>query len=287
MPKANGSSQSEEYLLFLLDYLACPVEHSSPLNVMRDAGGRIVAVRTLAGEYPVVNNIPCMVPDLLKGAGREVTLWQKHQDRMWQEYQDGEEGVFSMDNEVTRYAGEIIALAGEGLFLDIGCGALPLPSYMEASAGHGKWIGIDPFFGDVNRRFPFVQGQGECLPFRDQVFDGVLYASTIYHHMAPRQSLEHSHRVLKAQGQLYIWYEPPKWKVRYAFWKVQRALGWNCHYTRDYPWGFTHRALHSLLEGAGFTLERTVLLCERCSAYQKTCKEANQFLAIARRAGPS
>jgi SAM-dependent methyltransferase len=279
-----ASSQSEDSLQFLLQYLACPIDPDHPLVAVWDAAGQVVALRAGEREYPVVNNIPCMLPDLSGGFAPGVAPWQKHQDEKWQDYQAGEEGVFSSDNSVTRYAGEIIDQQGDGLFLDVGCGALPLPIYMAASTGHIAWVGIDPFFGDAARHFPFVQAIGESLPFRPAVFDGVLYASTIFHQLDPRRSLEGTRRVLKPQGRLYIWHEPPKDRLRYVVWRVQRALGWPRRYNRLYQWAFTRQSLGSLLRQPGFTLEREVLLCTRCSSYGK-CKEPGEFLMVARPEG--
>ncbi len=162
-------SQSEEYLEVLLPYLACPIDPTVPLTAVRDDAGRVVALRSPNGEYPLRDNVPCLIPGQGASTSRETALWQKHQDEMWQDYQNDEEGVFSPQNEVTDYLGEIVDQQGTGTFLDLGCGALPLPSYMAASRGHVQWIGIDPFFGDAPRQFPFAQAVGEYLPFRPAV----------------------------------------------------------------------------------------------------------------------
>jgi SAM-dependent methyltransferase len=275
------SPQPEAFLEILLQYLACPVDAAGPLATVRDDARQVVALRSSWGEYPVVNNVPCMIPGHVQGLGRNVALWQKHQDEMWRDFEEGEEDVFSGKNETTDYIGEIIDQREDGLFLDVGCGALPLPPYMAASSGHVHWIGIDPFLGDAVREFPFAQALGEYLPFRPNVFDGVLYASTIYHQMEPRQSLERTRRALRPHGRLYIWYEPPRSKLRYIFWKTRRALGWPCRYSRFHHWAFTHGSLRSLLQRTGFTVEEVILLCARCPAYGK-CKAPGEFLAIAR-----
>ncbi len=275
------SSQSESFLETLQQYMAGPLDGASPLVAVRDDAGQVVALRSPREEYPVVNNVPCMIPSQAPGFAREVALWQKHQDEMWQDFEAKEKGVLSSRNETTEYIGEIIDQRGDGLFLDVGCGALPLPPYMAASVGHVRWMGIDPFFGDAVREFPFAQALGEYLPFRPGVFDGVLYASTIYHQVDPQQSLRRTRRVLKPDGRLYIWYEPPKSKLRYLLWRARRTLGWPCRYSRFHYGAFTHRSLHALLERTGFAVEEVVLLCTRCPDYGK-CRAAGEFLAIAR-----
>jgi SAM-dependent methyltransferase len=159
---------------------------------------------------------------------------------------------------------------------------LPLPGYMAASSSQIRWIGIDPFFGDAARHFPFAQALGEYLPFRAGVFDGVLYASTIYHQMDPERSLERTRSVIKPDGRLYIWYEPQRIDGRYIIWRTRQALGWLCSYSRSHRWAFTRKSLRSLLVRAGWAVEEEVLLCVRCPEYA-TCRDPAAFLVIARR----
>lgn len=281
MSDAEFLMQVPEYLAELLPYLACPVD-ASPLTPVRDEGRRVVALQSASSEYPVSGNVPCLIPNLDPGSDRSQALWLGRQDQMWQNYLDGDRGVFSNDDEVTEYLGEILLRTGRGLFLDVGCGALPLPPYMSASDDQIRWIGIDPFLGDTARQFPFVQAMGEYLPFGDGIFDGALYASTIYHQQDPRRSLEQAWRAVKPGGQLYVWYEPPRLDARYLFWKARQALGWPCPYNRSYRWAFTQRSLHSLLARTGWSVEDEILLCTRCPEYPE-CPATGEFLVIARR----
>src|ERR1700751_5612594 len=62
----------------------------------------------------------------------------------------------------------------QGLILDIGCGPQALPSYAEGAAE--GFVGIDPLRGEQPRPFAFAQAIAEYLPFRDGLFDRVLYA---------------------------------------------------------------------------------------------------------------
>ena len=280
MADEDEPGQSLDYLEALLEYLACPIDASS-LTAIRDPDGQVVALRSSNGTYPVVNNVPCMIPELAGGADRSLALWQKRQEQMWQDHLDGDEGVFSQDNEITDYVGEIVAQAGEGLFLDVGCGALPYPGYMAAPGSRLRWVGIDPFFGDTPRRFPFAQAQAEHLPFRDQVFDGALYASTIYHLKDPLHALERARSVVRSGGKIYIWYEPCRIDRRYIVWKVQGILGWPATYS-NYRWAFTRRSMGSMLERTGWMVEEDILLCARCPEFS-TCPEPGEVLIVARR----
>lgn len=273
--------QPAAYLATLLEVLACPIDPASPLTPIHGSGGEVVALRSQNGEYPVVDNVPHMIPTLLAGPDRDLTLWQEHQQQRWQEYQEGKRSFFSEGDEMTQYIGEIIAHTGRGLFLDIGCGVLPTPGYMAASGSDVNWIGIDPLRGDVARHFPFAQAVGEYLPFRDHTFDGVLYASTIYHQVDPRQSLACARRVIGPRGKLYVWYESDRIDRRYITWKIRQMLGWPCHYSKLARWAFTRNALRSLLKRTGFAVEEEVPLCVKCPDYA-TCRTPTHFLVIAR-----
>ena len=273
--------QSTAYLEALLEVLACPIDPASPLTPIRGPSGQMVALRSQNGEYPVVNNVPCMIPALLARPDRNLTLWQEHQQQRWQDYQEGKRSFFSEGDEKTQYIGEIIAHSGGGLFLDVGCGVLPSPGYMAASGGDATWIGIDPLLGDATRRFPFAQAVGEYLPFRDHTFDGVLYASTIYHQTDPRRSLERAHRVISPRGKLYVWCDSDRIDRRYIVWRIRQMLGWPCHYSKLARWAFTRRSLRSVLKQTGFVVEEEVLLCVKCPDYA-TCRKPTHFLVIAR-----
>lgn len=279
MEGKNGGGQPPEYLEALLEYLACPID-GSPLTTLRGAGGQVVALRSQNGVYPVVSNVPCMIPDLTGRADRDLALWQERQEQMWHDYQDGDDGVFSGEDEITCYIAEIISQAEEGLFLDVGCGILPSPGYISASSRHIRWMGIDPFLGNATRDFPFAQAVGEYLPFRTQVFDGVLYASTIYHQKDPLESLVRARTVVKPQGKVFLWYEPHRRTTRYVVWRIREALGWPCNYSQSFRWVFTQDSLRSLLRRAGWAVEEEVLLCVRCPEYA-TCRRPAAFLVTA------
>jgi len=270
--EADQGKQSAAYLESLLEILACPIDPASTLTAIRNPSGRVVALRSQNGEYPVVDDVPCMIPALPVGTDRNLALWQEHQQQAWR---------FSEGDENTQYIGEIITQTSGGLFLDVGCGVLPSPGYMAASGSEVKWIGIDPLLGDIARHFPFVQALGEYLPFRDHTFDGVLYASTIYHQMDPRRSLERARRVVRPDGKLYVWYDSDRIDGRYMVWKIRQMLGWPCHYSKMARWAFTRSSLRSLLKQTGFAVEEEVLLCVKCPDYP-TCRRPTQFLVIAR-----
>jgi SAM-dependent methyltransferase len=283
MEEVIAAGQPADYLELLLHYVACPLDNAVPLSPVRNAAGEVVALRSKEAEYQVVHNVPCLIPGLERSAGGDLPLWQAHQNKMWREYQDGDEGVFTAEgNDIGRRVGEIIARSGAGLYLDVGCGALAQPVYMAASSGCVEWIGVDPFLGDTVRQFPFVQGLGEYLPFLPEVFDGALYAGTIYHHLDPRRSLRRMHSVLKPMGKLFVWYTASRLGLKYLVWRGLRILSCARMYDEDYQWAFTRKSLRTQLERAGFAVTDTLFLCEACPDFS-TCDHADQYLTIAHR----
>ena len=283
MEDVTAASQPAEYLESLLDYLACPLDNSVPLSAVRNAAGEVVALRSRDAEYQVVHNVPCLVPRLEEGTGGDLPLWRARQKKMWQEYQDGAESIFTVEsNVIGRHVGEIIARSGSGLYLDVGCGALAQPAYMATSNGSVEWSGVDPFLGKLTRQFPFVQGLGEYLPFRHGVFDGALYAGTIYHLLDPQRSLRRVHSILKPRGKLFVWYVASRLGRKYLVWRGLRLLGFARRYDEDALWAFTRKSLRTLIEAAGFVIEDQVFLCEVCPEFS-TCDHANEYLTIAHR----
>jgi uncharacterized protein YbaR (Trm112 family) len=282
MDKTTLVGQSVEYLESMLHVLACPLDNSIPLSAVRDTSGKIVALRSRDNKYPVVNNIPCLIPDLGNDTRGDLPLWFAHQDKMWQEYQDGVEGVFTYeDSDMGRNVGQIIAQSGRGLYLDVGCGALALPVYMTSSSECIHWIGIDPFLGDVARYFPFVQGLGEYVPFLPGVFDGALYASTIYHMLDPRYSLRRVYSILKPEGKLFLWYRANRMDLHYLYWKAIRVAGFRRMFNEDFQWSFTRKSLRTLVQQTGFVVEDEIFLCESCPDFA-SCDDPSEYLTIAR-----
>ena len=278
------SRQPEAYLEILLQYLACPVDSSAPLTVIRDPAGEVVALRSKDREYPVVNNVPCMMPDLEGRGGGAWRRWEELLNRWWQAFGGGSEQERSAeDDPVAGYVGRAIGQGGGGLFLDVGCGNSSLPPYLEACKDMVEWIGIDPVLGEVARRFPFVQGLGEYLPFRAGVFDGALYSLVLSNLLDPPQAMRQTWRALKPGGRVYVKYYVTRVDVRYVFWKAMRTLGLAWRYNEFYQWVYTNRSVRALLSRAGFAIEQVMLLCEICPYCAKCSDAGMEFLAVGRR----
>lgn len=113
-------------------------------------------------------------------------------------------GHFSVrEFHTTIRIGERLA-AVDGPILDIGCGILPVPEYLQRCTFHA--FGIDPYAGEHKRLFPFAQAMGEGLPFRSGSFSTALLMSVLDHTYDPGAVVAEARRVLKSRGLLFIWH---------------------------------------------------------------------------------
>jgi SAM-dependent methyltransferase len=127
-----------------------------------------------------------------------------------------------------------------GKCLDIGCGLLPLPSYMQ-NQPNIKFIGIDPHEDKIDRDFEFVHGIAEDLPFTDNEFDGVIFATSLDHVFSVEDSLKEAYRVLKQNSKIVIWYTAYD-KPHYAGTKADKF----------HQWRLTDNMLKEMLLKVGF-----------------------------------
>ena len=167
--------------------------------------------------------------------------WQKTQDRQLADHQKGAD-VFSRPNTLgVEKLGTILTkyLSGKTC-LDAGCGILPTPGYMQLSP-KVIYTGIDPYKGG-ERDFTFVQAHSEDMPFKNDTFDGVLFAYTIDHVIDPNKAVGEAHRVLKKGGYVIIWgtFRNPK-DAKYQRWLKTRDLK-----IYNHPWAFTDKSIIEL-----------------------------------------
>jgi SAM-dependent methyltransferase len=92
-----------------------------------------------------------------------------------------------------------------GRVLDIGCGIQPWPSYFSSANGDIRFIGIDPLVGESPADYVQIRSVGEFLPFAENTFDRILYATSLDHVIDPIQSLREANRVAKEDGEIDLW----------------------------------------------------------------------------------
>jgi SAM-dependent methyltransferase len=152
-----------------------------------------------------------------------------------------------------------LALQG-GVALDIGCGDGPSMRKFR-DAGFAA-VGIEPD-PDARRNAIAAQvgevydGTGEELPvaLEGRQFDVVLMSHMLEHCLEPAIVLRNAHRVLRRNGILVV--EVPNNEVL-GFSRFRALWPWT-----DVPRHlhfFTPKSLHRLLEAAGFTVSRLILL---------------------------
>ena len=92
-----------------------------------------------------------------------------------------------------------------GVVLDVGCGPQDWPAYLDADSP-ARFVGIDPLASDVPTRLLKVRALAEFLPFREGVFDQVIFATTLDHFVDPTAALAEANRVCRAGGTIEIWF---------------------------------------------------------------------------------
>jgi SAM-dependent methyltransferase len=186
------------------DLIVCAVCHVRPSQEQLSSDGEFLCGgcgHTFRRKDGVFDMIPSPLPD------EDI---QKAWD-MWQQLQDNGSVAYDVDPVANlsvakkgdaKGFGEFSHL--KGVALDIGCGPQAAPSYgMDFG---GRLVGIDPLAGANPRQFDFVQGVGEYLPFPDQTFDSVLFATSLDHVLVPSKVLNETRRVLKPSGTVNIWF---------------------------------------------------------------------------------
>lgn len=188
--------------------------------------------------------------------------WNKLQEREIQNYiNNSASGIFSCDGlKGAEITGEKLnEFIGGKHCLDIGCGALRLPFYMKI-ADRVKFTGIDPYDG-YERDFDFIAGIAENIPFENNIFDAVLFATSLDHVINPRIAIHEAGRVLKNEGYLFIWTGIKDGNdEKYINWQKKKKP---CNYDEMHLWAFTHNSLLKLTNKFTF-IERILIHKNKC-----------------------
>ncbi|MEO7725740.1 MAG: methyltransferase domain-containing protein [Burkholderiales bacterium] len=122
-------------------------------------------------------------------------------------YQVLKEGSLSLASrpDVSDFRRYIETHAKSGTLLDVGCGILPLPGYLQfEDTARFELFGLDPI-DDRSFHGMRITGCSEFMPFADQQFDTVVYATSLDHVCSLDATIEETRRILKANGKLIIW----------------------------------------------------------------------------------
>jgi SAM-dependent methyltransferase len=187
--------------IMLESLLACPVCHGVLGAATADALACERCGRTYLRTDGAYDFTPSPLPD--EALSRRWAAWCEVQEHGAVYYERAPSDNLSVGRRPdARAFGRFADLAG--IVLDVGCGPQASPSY--ASSVRGELVGIDPLRGVQPRRFRFVQGVGEYLPFRDGTFDRVLFATSLDHMLAPARAIAEARRVVRRDGTVCIWH---------------------------------------------------------------------------------
>jgi len=93
-----------------------------------------------------------------------------------------------------------------GKVLDIGSGPHKVPSYIKYKRNpEAEYFGLDILEGEHPREYNFVQGMGEHLPFKDNLFDITISGTSLLHYVDIKAGIAEALRVTKSDGYLCIW----------------------------------------------------------------------------------
>jgi len=94
----------------------------------------------------------------------------------------------------------------KGVVLDIGSGPHKVPSYIKYKRNpDAQYFGLDILEGEHPREYNFVQGMGEHLPFKDNLFDVTISGTSLLHYVDIKVGIAEALRVTKSEGYLCIW----------------------------------------------------------------------------------
>lgn len=92
-----------------------------------------------------------------------------------------------------------------GRVLDVGCGPQPWPTHFLRHEPDTRFVGVDPLVGDQQARYTQIRALAEYLPFAGDVFDHVVFATSLDHFVDPTEALREARRVVAPDGAIDVW----------------------------------------------------------------------------------
>jgi len=126
-------------------------------------------------------------------------------------YHSLQEGSLSLSErkDVLDFKKYILFQITQGKILDVGCGILELPGYLDFEKKDGfEFFGIDPI-DDKSFKGMRITGCAEFMPFRDNLFDALIFATSLDHVCSVEQTIGEVYRVLSEDGKVIIWMADP------------------------------------------------------------------------------
>ena len=137
---------------------------------------------------------PCLFP-----------IWDELFENARAEYEKHPAASLSVEgNRSSAAFGKFLSLYAHGSVLDVGCGIQEFPSYLDGLV-IDRLAGVDPLASQVERKFEFVQGFAEFLPWENEEFDLVVAATSLDHVVSLDMALSEIKRVLRPGGYFVTW----------------------------------------------------------------------------------
>lgn len=137
-----------------------------------------------------------------------------------------QEGSLSLSqrDDVRNFKNYILSQIDRGKILDVGCGILDWPGYLNFKEKEGfEFYGIDPI-DNRNFRGVRVTGCAEFMPFQDRFFDALIFATSLDHMCSLEETISESYRVLSKGGKLIVWTADPYISLNERV--KTKVLGW-------------------------------------------------------------
>jgi len=148
--------------------------------------------------------------------------------------------LISCQRAVRAYIKEYALKIKKSKILDIGCGDGEYTSFFCSNDNEVFGLDIKNRVRQEFRKFQFVKGNAESLPFPDESFDLIISFDVLEHIHDDLKAIKEMHRVLKEGGNLFL--ETPN-RERLSYWLLliigkkrnyPLKLGEDCIHLREY-----------------------------------------------------
>lgn len=138
-------------------------------------------------------------------------------------------------DDVKNFRGYIQSHLSAGILLDVGCGTLRLPGYLNfEKKSKFEFYGLDPI-DDRSFLGTRVVGCAEYMPFDDSQFDAVVFGTSLWHVCSLEKTMAECYRILNNGGKVLIWMSDRSrpWKKRMKRWLKKKFFNVKARYRSD------------------------------------------------------
>lgn len=152
-------------------------------------------------------------------------------------YQLLQDASISLKNreDVTRFRSFVECHLNGERILDIGCGIMATPGYLQFGTSRSHYlIGLDPI-DDNNFRGLRIVGCSEFVPLLDGSVDTIIFATSMDHVCNLRKTIAEASRILNSDGRVLVWMSDRSATPieRVKDWLRRRIRSWKLGYSVD------------------------------------------------------